>query len=48
LRDFRRAFSEVLTLVCEQYRRARVDVSERGLTLHESHPPVAGVVQRVF
>jgi hypothetical protein len=48
LRDFRRAFCEVLTLVHEQYRRARVTVSDQGLTLHESHPPVAGVVQRLF
>ena len=48
LRDFRRAFLEVLALVHDQYRRARVTVDERGLTLHESHPPVAGVVARLF
>jgi hypothetical protein len=48
LRDFRRVFCGVLALVVDQYRRARVDVTEQGLTLHESHPPVAGVVQRLF
>jgi hypothetical protein len=48
LRDFRRVFCGVLALVGEQYRRARVDVTEQGLTLHESHPPVAGVIQRLF
>lgn len=42
LRDFRRAFADVLTAVHQQYLRARLEVDERGLILHESLPPISG------
>ena len=38
---FRRTFSENLELALAVYRDARVEVTERGLTLYHSRPPVA-------
>jgi hypothetical protein len=38
---FRRTFTENLELALAVYRDANVDVTERGLTLHHSKPPVA-------
>lgn len=42
LRKFRETFIGVLNAVHSQYRRARFEVEERGITLHESHPPISG------
>jgi hypothetical protein len=42
LRDFRRAFLDVLDTVHAQYRAARVEADERGITLRCSPPPVKG------
>ncbi len=38
---FKPRFVENLKLACAVYRDAKVDVDERGLTLHPSRPPVA-------
>jgi Plasmid encoded RepA protein len=42
LRDFRRAFLDVLDSVHAQYRAARVEADGRGITLRHSPPPVKG------
>jgi Plasmid encoded RepA protein len=42
LRDFRRAFLDVLDTVHAQYRAARVEADRRGITLRYSPPPVKG------
>jgi hypothetical protein len=42
VRDFRRAFLDVLDTVHAQYRAARVEADERGITLRHSPPPVKG------
>lgn len=42
LRKFRETFIGVLGAVRQQYMRARFEVDERGMILHESHPPVPG------
>lgn len=42
IRDFRRYFHAVLTAVLSQYRDARVELDERGMTLRYSPPPVKG------
>ncbi len=42
MRDFRRAFLDVLDTVHAQYRAARVEADGRGITLRHSPPPVKG------
>lgn len=41
IRAFRKVFVDTLKTVTSQYPQAKVDVSERGLTLHLSAPPIA-------
>jgi hypothetical protein len=41
---FRQVFRQTLDLVCSQYRGARIELDERGLTLCHSSPPVKGRV----
>ena len=40
LRAFRADFKQTLDAVLTQYRAARVEVDDRGMTLHRSQPPV--------
>jgi hypothetical protein len=47
LRDFRASFVKVLTFVSTQYQAARVEVSEAGLILRTSQPPVASRIMLV-
>lgn len=47
IRFFRRNFLRVLGLVKSQYPAARFEVEERGVSLAQSPPPVAGRVQVV-
>jgi hypothetical protein len=42
LRDFRRAFLEVLAAVHAQYRGAKFEVDDHGMTLRHSLPPIHG------
>jgi Plasmid encoded RepA protein len=42
LRDFRRVFREALVQVLSQYRGARLDLGEGGMSLWASPPPVKG------
>ncbi len=42
LRDFRRAFSQTIDLVHGQYRAARIELDDRGMTLRCSASPVKG------
>lgn len=42
MRDFRRVFKEALSQVHTQYRTARIDTDERGMTLRNSPPPIKG------
>ena len=42
MRDFRRVFREILGMVLTQYRGARVELDDRGMTLRYSPPPVKG------
>jgi Plasmid encoded RepA protein len=42
LRDFRRVFREALVQVLRQYRGARLDLTEGGMALWASPPPVKG------
>jgi hypothetical protein len=39
-RDFRRVFRDVLTPVHSQYPAARLEMDQRGITLHHSPPPI--------
>ncbi len=41
IRDFREVFLKTLKDVLLQYPAAKVDVDDRGLTLHHSAPPIA-------
>lgn len=41
VRFFRRDFLEVLRRVVSQYPEAKIEVDDKGLILHRSHPPVA-------
>ena len=41
MRHFRMTFSMNLDLALAVYREARIEVTERGLILHHSKPPVA-------
>jgi replication initiator protein len=43
MRKFRETFLGVLKAVQSQYRQARFETDERGMTLHESRPPIPGV-----
>ena len=38
--DFKRKFRKTLTLVCTQYRGARIELDDAGATLRNSPPPV--------
>ena len=40
--DFKRKFRKTLTLVCSQYRGARIELDDAGATLRNSPPPVKG------
>jgi hypothetical protein len=42
LRKFREVFSQTVRLVLSQYRAARIELTERGMTLRNSPPPVKG------
>jgi hypothetical protein len=42
VRDFRRVFTRTLGTVLTQYRAARVELDDRGMTLRHSPPPVKG------
>ena len=42
VRKFRQVFRQTLTLVCSQYRGARIELDGGGLTLCHSAPPVQG------
>ena len=44
LRKFRQVFKATLATVHSQYRAARLDLDEKGLTLYQSLPPVKGRV----
>ena len=40
MRDFRRVFLDVLSKVHSQYPAARMEMDQRGITLHHSPPPI--------
>ena len=44
LRKFREVFQQTLAMVVSQYRAARLEVDDRGMTLRHSLPPVKGRV----
>lgn len=47
IRDFRRVFCQTLDSVLTQYRAARVELDQRGMTLRNSSPPVKGRIALV-
>jgi hypothetical protein len=42
VRDFKRVFRETLDMVHSQYRAARIELGDRGMTLRNSPPPIKG------
>ena len=50
VRDFRRVFGQTMKLVHSQYRAARIELDDKGMTLRHSPSPVKGrtsIVQRI-
>jgi hypothetical protein len=47
MNHFRAAFLKALGQVHSQYRGARIDIDDRGLTLHHSPPPVKGRIATI-
>ena len=44
MRKFRQVFRDTLAMVLSQYRGARLELDDRGMTLRNSPPPVKGRV----
>ena len=43
LRFFREYFKPSLAIACAVYPEAKIDITERGITLHPSRPPIAKI-----
>ena len=47
INDFQAVFMKALWQVHSQYRGARIDIDDRGMTLHHSPPPIQGRIATV-
>jgi hypothetical protein len=48
MRKFKQVFRQTLDMVLSQYRAARLDLGDRGMTLRNSPPPVKGRMALIF